>query len=117
MTAFQNCGTKSTSEARMKRPKLTRRDLDLIRLGALGLSDKGIAEELGIAPRTVTFYFSKLRMRLGNFERGQLAGLGLLLGLVSIADITREALQFLQRFEFDPPPAPELPSPDREGAD
>lgn len=99
----------------MKRPKLTRRDLDLIRLGALGLSDKAIAGELGIGPRTVTFYFSKLRMRIGNFDRGMLPGIALLLGLVSIADVTRGALQFLQRFEVDPPAL--TPRPDHDGAD
>jgi hypothetical protein len=79
--------------------KLGRRDRDLLRLGALGWNDKAIAAELGIAPNSVKVYFARLRKRIGRFDRAMLPGIGLLLGIVSLADITRWALEFLQEFE------------------
>lgn len=65
-------------------------------MGALGPSDKQIATELGLSLNSVKLYLAKVRVKLGPFERAVLPGIGLLLNLVSVADITREGLVLLQ---------------------
>ena len=75
--------------------KTTPRDKDLIRLGAMGLSNQEIAKELGLTEHSVKQYFVRLRLKLGGFHRNMLPGIGLLMGLVSVADVTRKSLKVL----------------------
>lgn len=98
----------------MKLKRITPRERDLIRLGALGLSDKAIASELKLSANSVKVYLSTLRRKIGHFDRALLPGLGLLLGFVSIADVTRGALRLLQA---RCPDLQELPAVEHEGAD
>ena len=75
--------------------KTTPREKDLIRLGAMGLSNHEIAKELGLTEHSVKQYFVRLRLKLGGFHRNMLPGIGLLMGLVSVADVTRKSLKVL----------------------
>lgn len=90
----------------------------MLRLGALGLSNERIADELKLAVRTVTIYMHRVRKKLGRFDRSQMLGIAIFFGLVSIVDIVQDGYIFLhQRF-----PNPQLLLPDRdegfhEGAD
>lgn len=84
--------------------KLSRRDKDIIRLAALGNSDKQIASQLGIATNTVKQYFRLCRQKVGNFDRLMLPGIALLLRLASIADICGPALSLLQDLTPDDNP-------------
>jgi len=93
---------------------LTSREIDTLRLGALGYSDKGIADQLDISHNTVKQYLQNTKCKIGRFERHMLPGICLLLGIVSIADITREALLFLQLRQ---PEYRQLPEVEHEGAD
>lgn len=79
----------------MNVPALTPRMRDLVRMGALGYSDKQIAAELGLSINTVKVYFHKTRDRIGSFERTMLPGIAVLLGLVSIEEIIQVAQEFL----------------------
>jgi len=48
---------------------LTERELEVLRLMAKGLSNKGIASELFISERTVKFHISNILSKLGVFSR------------------------------------------------
>jgi DNA-binding CsgD family transcriptional regulator len=48
---------------------LTRRELDILRLVALGLSNRDIAEELVVAPETVRWYTKQIYSKLGAHGR------------------------------------------------
>lgn len=73
----------------------SKRGRDLIRLGALGLSDKEIATELGLSIRTIQDYFADLRHELGPFNRTALPGMALYLGLLTVGEIKAAAAKLL----------------------
>jgi DNA-binding NarL/FixJ family response regulator len=53
-------------------PHVTRQELGVLRLLACGLGTVAIAEQMGIAPRSVRNYISVLRRKTGCTERTQL---------------------------------------------
>lgn len=77
--------------------KLGPRESQIVRMGALGLNDQEIANRLGISKSTVSVYLYKLRLKIGSFEREMMPGIGILLGLVTVAEITGEAMEFLEK--------------------
>lgn len=64
-------------------PALNRRDRDLLRLLAQGLTDKEIARELNLSPATVRTYNSELYAKLGISRRTQAVPIAEHLGLTS----------------------------------
>ena len=82
---------------------LGRRDCEILFRVALGLSDKEIACDLNLGVNTIRIYLQRIRDKIGNFERADAPGLCLLLGICSIADITRNALELLT---FEDPASP-----------
>jgi len=73
------------------------RHRQIIKGVGLGLSNGEIAESLGIAENTVKVYITRLLERMdGRCDRHDLIGMGLLLGLISVADLTRRPLEVLQ---------------------
>lgn len=74
----------------MKR-MLTPREIDVLKLGALGHPDQAIARMLGVQSNSVKTYFVHIRKKIGKFNRSMLPGVGLLLGIVSAEDLAREA--------------------------
>lgn len=85
------------------KPLLTPRQRDLLRWGALGMTDKAIATELKLSVNTVKQGLARLRGKIGPFERHMLPGLALLFGLVSIADVCKPGLLLLQDLAPDNP--------------
>lgn len=63
-------------------PPLTPREVDVLKLMAVGWSNKGIADELGISPETVKEYGSSLFSKLGVTGRVHAVARGRELGLV-----------------------------------
>lgn len=79
-----------------KRPILTPRQIDVVKLGALGLPDKEIAFRMGLSVETVKTQFARMRMRIGRFDRAMLPAIALLLGLVTIEEVTAGAYELLR---------------------
>ena len=52
---------------------LTRREHEVARLVSLGLTNRGIADELGIATATATLHVEHIRGKLGFHSRAQIA--------------------------------------------
>lgn len=69
-------------EARKDRPELTARELDVLRLVALGRANKQIADELGIAEITAKVHVSRIMEKLGAPDRTRAVTLAMELGLV-----------------------------------
>jgi DNA-binding NarL/FixJ family response regulator len=63
---------------------LTRREIDVLQLLAEGLSNKSIAERLGISDQTVKFHVASITSKLGASNRTDAVRLGLKRGLVSL---------------------------------
>jgi DNA-binding CsgD family transcriptional regulator len=61
---------------------LTRRQAEVLRLAARGLSGKQIARHLGISVRTVEDYFSAMRQQTRTHSRGELIAYAVAAGLV-----------------------------------
>lgn len=68
-----------------RRPALTGRQAEVLRLLAQGWPNKSIAKELGLAPETVKSHVSHIMERLGAGSRLQAASLALKQGLVAQA--------------------------------
>lgn len=79
------------------RPSLHPYQKRLIRLVAIGNSDKQIATELRLSSNTVKQYVIRLRHTLGGIPRFMFPGLGLLLGIISISDLTNPVLEFIEK--------------------
>ena len=60
-------------EASTARPLLSRRDLEIMRLVAQGLTDNEIGAELYISPRTVQNHLTRIREKTGVRRRSELA--------------------------------------------
>lgn len=54
-------------------PKLTQRELEIVRLAGLRLGDKEIAQQLGLSPRTVQNHLHRAYEKLGVSDRLQAA--------------------------------------------
>jgi DNA-binding NarL/FixJ family response regulator len=63
---------------------LTPRELDVLALLALGLSNKRAARELGVGESTVKFHVAALYSKLGVQSRAGAVARGIGLGLVSV---------------------------------
>lgn len=63
---------------------LTRREIDVLTLMADGLSNKSIAERLGISPQTVKFHAAAVIAKLAASNRTEAVRLALRRGLVAI---------------------------------
>jgi DNA-binding NarL/FixJ family response regulator len=63
---------------------LTPREIDVLELLAEGLSNKSIAERLGISDQTVKFHVASISSKLGASNRTDVVRLALRRGLVSI---------------------------------
>jgi DNA-binding CsgD family transcriptional regulator len=63
---------------------LTSRELEVIRLVALGLSNKSVAARLGISDQTVKFHVASIYGKLGATNRTDAARRALRLGLIAL---------------------------------
>ncbi|MFL5459842.1 MAG: response regulator transcription factor [Gemmatimonadales bacterium] len=63
---------------------LTRRELSVLRLVALGLGNKEIASQLGISTHTVKYHLASLLAKLGVHSRTEAVTMGLRKGLVPL---------------------------------
>ena len=66
---------------------LTRRELEVLRLVARGLSNRDIADELVISVRTAGVHVSRILGKLGVRRRGQASAIALSLGAVQLRDL------------------------------
>jgi DNA-binding NarL/FixJ family response regulator len=63
---------------------LTPREIDVVELLAEGLSNKSIAERLGISDQTVKFHLASISGKLGASNRTDIVRLALRRGLISL---------------------------------
>lgn len=68
-------------------PDLSPRRIECFRYAAMGLSDRAIAEHMGVAPTTVQTHMKALRAHFGTSSRTQLAGLAVACGLLGIDEV------------------------------
>lgn len=68
-------------------PALTRRQLEVLRLLALGRSDKEIAEELSISPRTVMTHVGNILAKLKVNRRSAASSIAIRAGLIPPPDV------------------------------
>ena len=67
----------------IEKPVLTKRELEVLRLVALGLTDNEIAQELNITHSTVRFHLRQISEKLGLRGKGKLAAWALEHGLLT----------------------------------
>ena len=67
----------------VEKPALTKRELAVLRLVALGLTDNEIAQELNITHSTVRFHLRQMSEKLGLRGKGKLAAWALEHGLLT----------------------------------
>ncbi len=65
---------------------LTPREAEITMLGTEGFKDKEIARLLGIAPRTVMNHFANIEEKLGAFNRMQVTGRAIQLGILMLRE-------------------------------
>lgn len=70
--------------------RLTVRQIEILRLTALGLAGKQVARHLGISVRTVEGHFDAMRQRTGAHSQAQLIAFAVATGLVTV-DVPRPA--------------------------
>lgn len=66
--------------------KLTKRQAQIVRLMADGLSDRQAASRLRISPRTVRFHIDRAKEELQALNRPQLVARAMLLQEITLAD-------------------------------
>lgn len=66
--------------------ELTRRELDVLRLAAAGLTDQQAADRLGVSVNTVKVHAKRLLRRLGAANRTQAVALGYERGHLGVGD-------------------------------
>ena len=64
--------------------RLTRREIEVLQLLAEGLSNKSIAERLGISDQTAKFHVASISSKLGASNRTDAVRLGLRRGLIGL---------------------------------
>jgi DNA-binding CsgD family transcriptional regulator len=58
-------------EQQTRRSELSPKEREILRRAMIGLTDKAIAQELGISPATVKSYWVRIRQKVGGFTRTQ----------------------------------------------
>ena len=66
-------------------PVFTRRELQILGFVALGYSAKEVAQECGIAPRTVETHLDTMRLKLGARNRTHMVAISVTLGLLPVS--------------------------------
>lgn len=66
-----------------RRPDLSRREVELLRVLVNGYSDREIARRLGISHATVRFHLDSLRVKFGTRSRAQLAAVAVAVGVAT----------------------------------
>jgi len=74
---------------------LTTREKSLFRQCALGHSDAQIAEQMRVRPNTIGTHISRARAKLGEFERCQIPGLAMALGIVTAEEVIGAAYDWM----------------------
>jgi len=74
-----------TLRARSRQPALTRREQEVVELVAQGLTNRAIADRLGVSARTAEGHLNHARSKLGVESRTELVRLVLRYGAVSVA--------------------------------
>lgn len=64
--------------------RLTPREIEVLRLVARGMPDKGVAFELGISARTVKFHIAQVRAKLDAASRAEAVAVAASLGLLPL---------------------------------
>ncbi len=77
-SALEQEAGQSVSEA------LTKREIEVLRMIAAGLSNKEIAVELGVSSHTAKFHVAQIMAKLGAMSRTEAASLGIRRGLVPL---------------------------------
>lgn len=73
LTEFTNLSKKADERQSVPAPRLTERELEVLKLIAAGASNKAIAQQLGISEATVKSHVSNLLSKLGLKSRTQAA--------------------------------------------
>lgn len=73
LTEFTNLSKKADERQSVPTPRLTERELEVLKLIAAGASNKAIAQQLGISEATVKSHVSNLLSKLGLKSRTQAA--------------------------------------------
>jgi two-component system, NarL family, response regulator DevR len=71
--ALREYATAGNGDGIEARPLLTAREREMLRLVADGLTDKQIAEQLFVSPRTVQSHLARIRQKVGVTRRSALA--------------------------------------------
>ncbi|MGL4395516.1 MAG: response regulator transcription factor [Hyphomicrobium sp.] len=66
------------------RPPLTKREIECLQLLALGQSNIGIADNLGIKSPTVAMHLANCRSKLGAVSREHAVAIGISRGIISV---------------------------------
>lgn len=86
-------GASRLAETGRSEALLTRREGDVLKLVAVGATDKTIARELGLALTTVHSHLDRIRAKSGRRRRADLTRLALDLGLIGAARPRRDAVR------------------------
>ena len=70
--------------ARKPRTELTSRELEVLRLTALGYTSASAAVQLGISPRTVETHRAHIHRKLGTTSRAELVAFAMKRGLLVV---------------------------------
>lgn len=103
--AARRKGILSTQEEEQPRPKLTKRQLEILKLSARGYQEEEIAESLGIAPSTVNRRKSLFLKKLGARTILQAALLGIETRILDLQELVTnselERIAYLSRRQLE----------------
>jgi len=77
-------------EGHQRSELLSERESEVLKLVALGMSNKGVAEKLSVSERTIKAHLTNIFNKLNVASRSEAIVRGLKLGLVSVEDVTDE---------------------------
>jgi len=78
-------------EGHQRSELLSERESEVLKLVALGMSNKGVAEKLSVSERTIKAHLTNIFNKLNVASRSEAIVRGLKLGLVSVEDVTDES--------------------------